>query len=143
MSEIEVKPISHALGDRNAPVKIERSWSEDVPVTVGADAPIIKELEREQMIVKASGKSGRRAEMGQVEVQQTNGNRSQTGVASTHHFFVIGGNKLEFIGSKEVDVSKFQKDISGRSYRVWLKTAFPDRTDYDDIVIWWDNFTVR
>ena len=60
-----------------------------------------------------------------------------------YHFFLLSDGKLELIGSKEMDVSKFAKDVSGRFFREWLKKSFPDRRDYDDIVSFDDHTTMK
>ena len=143
MNEIETLPISAALGERNADVKVEESWSKDVPATVGANAPV-QEVNRSQLIAEAiKHRSGRRFPEPMSAVRETLGSQRYPGkmmeIASTqHHFFVVDGRKLTFIGTKEIDVTKFQKDLSGRFFREWLKKNFPGRRDYDDICVWND-----
>ena len=62
-----------------------------------------------------------------------------------HHFFVMStkDKKLDYIGSAEMDTSKFAKDVSGRFFREWLKKSFPDRNDYEEIISFDDNTTLK
>lgn len=144
MSDIEQLPISAALGERNAPVKIEESWSKDVPATVGANAPV-EEFNRTKAIELALRRPSGRRLPEPIAIRPIAGNFVGGGLGMRvelapmqHHFFVVDGKKLVFIGSKEIDVTKFQKDLSGRFFREWLKTNFPGRRDYDDICVWND-----
>lgn len=157
MSEIESIPISAALGDRNADVKVEESWSKDVPSAIGANAPV-EEFNRTKAIELALRRpSGRRSPEPQnlsqaQEMRKSilNGIEDHANLAIIkpfpmlkHHFFVVDGRKMVFIGSKEIDVTKFQKDLSGRFFREWLKKNFPGRRDYDDICVWNDATTLK
>ena len=142
MSEITRVPISDILGDRNGTVRVEESWSKDVPSTVGAEAPVeMTEINREAIFKTVAGKSGRR--LPQTIPSPVHGAQLDKRENLNHHFFVLKGRKLEFIGSKELDASKFAKDVSGRFYREWLKGAFPGRKDYEDIVSFDDNQTLK
>jgi hypothetical protein len=143
MNEIETLPISAALGDRNVDVQVEESWSKDVPASMGANAPV-EELNRSKLIAEAlKHKSARRSPEPTINPQPYHGGPARPVLSviapsTQHHFFVVDGRKLTFIGSKEIDVSKFQKDLSGRFFREWLKKNFPGRRDYDDICVWND-----
>lgn len=139
MSEIEQLPISAVLGDRNAPVKIDESWSKDVPASIGANAPIT-EFDRTRAIMHAVQRpSARRMpEPVNLKIVQSGSDQSYVEASQMHHFFAVDGKELVFIGSKEIDVTKFQKDLSGRFFREWLKQNFPGRRDYDDICVWND-----
>ena len=126
----------------------EASWSEHLPAIGGADAPVQPEFNRDQAIraAIAERKEGRRV---RPEVIDLPGIPAQAGVhtfpgkPTKYHFFVLDGKKMTFIGSKEMDVSRFQKDVSGRFFREWLKKEFPGRKDYDKIVSFDDKTTLK
>ena len=123
-------PMSDVLGTG---VKVERSWSEDVPVRVGADAPAEPAFDRASEIEAAikRKREGLQMQM-KSEIQREPG--TPVNPNPKHHFFVLKGRKLEFIGSHEVEVNLFRNDISGRFFREHLKKVFPGRRDYEDIV---------
>lgn|SRR3990167_9062697 len=142
MSNIARVPISEVLGDRNSSVKVEESWSKDVPVEAGASAQPLQEFDRTKAILAAVAK--RKEPRPRPEGFEPHS--SLQAVSRQHHFFVLNGKKLTFIGSKEMDASKFQKDVSGRFYREWLKKNFPElngTVDWADIVSFADNQTLK
>ena len=143
---IESIPLTQVLGERDKPVKIEESWSRDVPNALGANVPSIPEIDRSINSIKAAVEATHKLREGRMkEANSKPGPIVPLKVIGPlhHHFFVLKGKKLELIGSKEMDASKFAKDVSGRFFREWLKKSFPDRRDYDDIVSFDDNMTLK
>lgn len=134
-------PLSDVLGDKSGSVKIEESWSKYVPEQIGANAPVEKEFDREKAVMDAIGKTRERRLNSVLQTPQEK--PVQSSEPFCHHFFVFKGRKLEYIGSKEIDTSKFAKDISGRFFREWLKSSFPGRKDYDEIVAFDDNMSMK
>ena len=131
-------PISEVLANSKG---VEESWNKFVPISGGAEGNGVPEFDRGAAIeaavqMKRDIRSGKipdpRFEMG-VSVPPI-----PNVVSNIQHFFVCKDRGMKFIGTKEVDVSKFQKDISGHFFREWVKSVFPDRRDYDDIVSFGD-----
>lgn len=154
MSELSFAPIQTVLGDPvNGRVKVEESWSKDLPPEIGVNAPVVKEIKRDEDFLKnavlKTQQSGRRT----PKVNDTFDGKPQNGKPGPiectptqplmYHFFVIREKSLEFIGTKDMPVEKFSKDISGRFFREWLKKSFPGRNDYDDICVWDDNTNLK
>jgi hypothetical protein len=146
MSEITRVPLSEILGD-GLTTKVEESWSKDVPSSYGANAPIeMTEINREKIMQEVAGKSARRFPRPRTvgdEVME----RAQLKVITPaeHHFFVVKGKKLEYVGSLTITPEMkaiYQKDLSGRFFRQAIKAKFPGRKDYEEIISLEDTATV-
>lgn len=144
MSEIKRVPIAELLGDPNGSVKSEESWSKFLPTDAGAAAPV-REFNREKAIQEAIKRPSERRTLKSVvpagnvasilPPRQMQVIREEPAV---FHFFVVKGKRIELIGSGECPIEKFERDLSGRFFREWLKKSFPGRKDYDDICVWND-----
>lgn len=145
MAESSEIPISKVLGVKGGQVKIERSWAEDVPGAVGANAPPVPEFNRESEILAAIKRRRNPHEVKEwpqlEELKQPAVNGIQA--LPKFHFFVLKGRKLEWIGSTGMDKSKFANDVSGRFFRGWIEKTFPGRRDYMDIVSFDDNARLK
>lgn len=135
-------PRKDILGDVNTPVKVEKSWGENLDNKVKAGVVVSSEFDREAAILKAVElrKQGKVIHTEEDNVEKVFDNR-QVSLGKIFHFFVFKGNTLEYIGSKQMDDLLFKKDFSGKFFREWLKKVFPDRDDYLDIVSF-DNTTM-
>ena len=138
MSQLETAHISTVLGKYEDTIKIEQSLSKDVPVR---KEEVVEEFNREAEIIKNSGKSARRFPQPSPQVipyaPQVNG-------VSHSHFFILKGKTLDFIGTKEADMSKFKNDVSGRFFREWLKKNFELKPkDVENVVCYNDATSMR
>ena len=143
MAEGIIVPLTQVLGDRGKVgnvVKIEGSWSSKVPGSVGAEAKVIPEFDRETAIIDAVK---RRQEGRVVQTEFEDHPLIVLRKGSCFNFFVLKGKTLEFIDSMEMDMKIFSKDVSGRFFREWLKKNFPNRVDYADIVSFEDSATMK
>ena len=159
MSNLTKIPLTDVLGDNTTSgnvIRVEESWSKDVIQEVGANAQqVVTEFNRDTAIPDAVKKTLERRELqarlraeGFKPFDNGNGENFNRVIPLLqkpleHHFFVFRGRKLEYIGSQVLDVTRFEKDISGRFFREWLKKNFPSRKDYDDIVSFDDKQTVK
>ena len=127
--------LTDVIGERGAGVKVEESWSKDVPAG-GAEGGGAVEFNRSEAIMAAVERKRNgtwlrtEEEAGGVQTQR----ETARSVSQLQYFFVFKGGKMDYIGKKEVDLGKFRRDLSGRFFREWLKKEFPERRDYDDVV---------
>lgn len=138
MSQLETAHISTVLGKYEDTISIEQSLSKDLPAR---KEEVVEEFSREVEIIKNSGKSARRFPQPSPQVipysPQVNG-------VSHSHFFILKGKTLEFIGTKEADLSKFKNDISGRFFREWLKKNFELKPkDLENVVCYSDATSMK
>ena len=142
MAERSDIPLSSVLGDRGHMgnvVKVEESWSKYVVPDAGVSVVDDVSFDREAAIL-AAAKRRREREANALNVEAHPSPQVKRG---QFHFFVLKGKVMDFIGSKEMDASKFSRDISGRFFREWLKKEFPGRSDYSEIISFEDKTTVK
>lgn len=124
------------IGDKGARVKIEESWSKDLPNDSGANAagvvdPILTEERLNAAVKQTQRLRGERLNAPVLSVLAS----PVIPQARAYYFFVLDYDKkiLKFLGKCGMNPERFQKDISGRMFREWLKKEFPERRDYEDI----------
>jgi hypothetical protein len=135
------------LGDREGGVKVEESWSKDVPPDVGANAPVEHELIRDENFLDAAVKQTERLRQQRFEENMVQAKAMSLAIPQMQNinntrnfiFFSIHADtkSLEYIGTIGIEPeleARFKKDVSGRFYRECLKKEFPNRSDYTEIV---------
>ena len=144
-------PLSEVLGDRNKSVKIEESWSKDVPVS-GANAPIEENWSREAAIEASLRATQRLRAQRAGMIGGANGieNAIVKEIKDTQvyfYFFVVDEVKksLVFMGKRAIETAKLdllKKDLTGRMMRLWIKDEFPGRRNYEKVACWEGDYTL-
>ena len=122
---------------------VEESWSKFVPASDTQEP----EFDRNNAIPSAVKRTlERRARRQEAAAEQ-----APTAI-ETHtipkptqsagkYFFIYKTDKFKFLGKSEEDLSRFQKDLSGRFFREWVKKTF-GIDSADDVVCYDGNITV-
>lgn len=148
-------PINDFLGARNGGVQVEESWSKDLPVETGVNAPIVDEFVRDDKFLDDAVKSTQKLREKRFEEIKPGPiagaqHADQTIAPLNRKFLFFSVNaeskSLVYVGTVQIEAeleARFKKDVSGRFFRECVKKEFPDRTDYFDIVCFQEGFTLK
>ena len=137
MSDMWSEPIQNVLGERGAPVKVEPSWGEGLE-SKNASGYMM------EAVKKAIAKpSARRNFTVSQPLPQASPEELKAKVSTpTKYFFAIDENTLRFIGSRELDMQNFVKDMSGLFMRKYIQKEFPEADSYN-VACFDGNYTIQ